>query len=126
MGFSWSKGSCGIPCAEMKLTELEPQFLRYEKRPDGEFLVKVDTIAEATGIIFFCPKCWKSNGGPGGTHSVICWTPAVPPEVNPKPGRWSFVGTGLHDLSLVAGSSSILLTAGCRWHGFIRLGEVTE
>jgi hypothetical protein len=110
----------------MKLTELEPRFIRYEKRPDGEFFVDVDSITEATGIIFLCPKCWKSNGDSVGTHSVICWTPAVPPEVNPKPGRWSFVGTGLHDLTLVAGSSSILLTAGCKWHGWIRSGEIVE
>ena len=110
----------------MKLTELAPEFLRYEKTPEGEFYVKVDTLAEATGIKFLCPKCWKANNGPVGTHAVICWTPAVPPELNPKPGRWSFTGTGLHDLTLVAGSSSILLTAGCLWHGWIRGGEIVE
>lgn len=36
----------------------------------------------------------------------------APPDVDPKPGRWEFHGTGYADLSLVAGSSSILLTSG--------------
>ena len=109
----------------LKLAVLEAKFLKYEKRPDGEYLVKVDSIQEAQGVQFLCPKCWTANKGSVGTHSVICWNPTVPPEVNPKPGRWSLVGTGLSDLTRVAGSSSILLTAGCRWHGFLRNGEAT-
>jgi len=109
----------------MKLTDLEPVFLRWEKTPDGEYHFEVPTIKEATGIMFLCPKCWKANGGARGTHVVICWTPAVPPDASPKPGRWNLVGTGFDDLSLVAGSSSIALGAGCQWHGFVRGGEVT-
>lgn len=110
----------------MKLTELDPIFLRWEKKPDGEYHHEVPTIAEATGIMFLCPKCFKTNGGARGTHVIICWTPAVPPDANPKPGRWSFTGTGFEDLSLVAGSSSICLTGGCQWHGFVRGGQVTD
>lgn len=110
----------------MKLLDLEPQFLKYEPRDGFEYLVYVDSIAEAQGVWFLCPKCWKKNGGRVGTHAVLCWNPSVPPTLDPKPGRWNLVGTGLHDLSLVAGSSSIKLTAGCEWHGFIKAGEVTE
>jgi hypothetical protein len=108
------------------LRDLKPQFLRYEKRDDGEVFVHVGSVAEATGIVFLCPKCFTANGGPIGTHSVICWSPAVPPEVRPKPGRWNLVGLSFDDLSLVAGSSSIQLTGGCNWHGFIRDGKATD
>jgi hypothetical protein len=109
----------------MKLLELEPKFLRYEPRDGRQYFVMVESIAEAQGVQFLCPKCWTANGGPVGTHAVICWNPSVPPTLDPKPGRWNLVGTGLHDLSLVAGSSSIKLLAGCEWHGFVTKGEVT-
>lgn len=106
----------------MKLTELEPQFLKRQTDSDGREVHRhVDSINEADGIIFLCPKCVTERGG----HHIICWRPQVPAHVNPRPGRWEFTGTGYSDLSLVAGSSSILLNGGCRWHGFIRLGDVT-
>ena len=103
----------------MKLTELEPVFLKRES--DTTFR-EVDSIEEADGIQFLCPACYQKEGGNKGVHSVVCWSPRVPQTTSPKPGRWNLVGTGFDDLSLVAGSSSILL--GC-WHGFIRDGEVT-
>lgn len=106
----------------MRLLELEPQFIRYEVREGHEYLVKVDSISEAQGIKFRCPKCWKGKD----THHVICWNPSIPPDVGPKPGRWTLVGTGIEDLTLVAGSSSIQLLGGCCWHGFIEKGEVRD
>lgn len=106
----------------MKLTELEPQFL---KRIDDKHFRDVDTLAEADGIVFLCPKCFAGNGNRRpGVHSVICWRPHVPQSTPPTPGRWEFQGAGYHDLSLVAGSSSILLKGGCEWHGFITNGEI--
>lgn len=105
----------------MKLTELQPQFL---KREDDTHFQAVDSIVEANGIVFLCPKCFVQNKGPVGTHSVICWNPSVPQTTHPIPGRWNLVGTGFADLSLVAESSSILLTSGCKWHGFVRGGLV--
>jgi len=106
----------------MRLTELEPRFLKWindrEYRHDA-------TRQEADGLMFLCPKCFKANGGPVGTHVVVCWQPNVPQTTFPVPGRWKLVGTGFGDLSLVAGSSSILLTSGCKWHGFVTNGEVT-
>ena len=105
----------------MNLSVLEPQFLKITS--PGHFL-RVDTIQEADGVIFLCPVCFKSNNGRVGTHSVICWQPHVP-RVSPYSGRWRFEGTGYGDLSLVAGSSSILLTGpGCGAHFFIRDGKI--
>jgi hypothetical protein len=116
----------------MKLIELDPWFIRRETRAcrggpgcsvvsphtEHDYLVKVDSLREADGILFLCPKCIAENRGPAGTHSVICWRPRVPANVDPKPGRWEFTGTRLDDLSLVAGSSSVLLTDGCAAHFF--------
>lgn len=135
----------------IKLLDLEPRFIRREVRvearryvradavhPDGPFtdedfeertgphtyLINVDTVAEADGVIFLCPKCFTANGGSVGTHSVICWRPHVPQTEDPKPGRWEFQGTGLADLTLVAGSSSVLLQGGCNAHFFVRASEI--
>lgn len=105
----------------MKLSELEPTFLKST----GDLTHRqIDDIKEADGIMFLCPVCFAKNNGPVGTHSIICWQPHVPQDIHPKPGRWKLVGTGYHDLSLVAGSSSIALTGGCNAHFFIRNGNI--
>ena len=107
----------------MKLTELEPKFLRRET---DRSWYEIDDLSKADGVMFLCPKCFRANNGRVGTHVVICWSPKVPQTTSPGPGRWNLVGTGYVDLSLVAGSSSVQITSGCRWHGFVRNGEVTE
>lgn len=112
----------------MRLRVLEASFIRYSVDPSGdEFLIEVDTLAEADGLRFLCPKCFAANGGVVGTHLVICWfEDRVPPDLAPGPGRWSPKGTGLDDLSFVPGkrSNSVLLTGGgCAWHGFVTNGE---
>lgn len=106
----------------MKLSELEARFIKYIS--DREYL-RVDAIAEATGVQFLCPKCFQANNGPVGTHMVICWDPSVPQSMNPKPGRWKLVGTSLEDLTLVAASSSILLPPPCAWHGYVTKGDAS-
>lgn len=108
----------------MRLAELEPQFLKVID--NRTYWHEGVSFNEADGVVFLCPKCFRVNQGPIGTHSIICWRPHVSQEIPPNPGRWEFQGTGLDDLTLVAGSSSILLTGGCAWHGFIRNGEVTD
>jgi hypothetical protein len=137
----------------MKLTELEPRFLRYEtkrelmpfaegppigdgppatvwREADRVFMRYVNSIEDAQGIKFLCPKCFAENKGPIGTHVVICWSRSrgVPEHAEPKPGRWSLVGTGYNDLTLngdpPGNARSVLLTDGCRWHGFITNGSV--
>jgi len=110
----------------MRLIDLSPELLQYHTEGFRTFHRHVDTLSEANGVRFLCPRWFKDNGGPVGTHSIICWDPSVPQIARPGPGRWSMVGTGLHDLSLVAGSSSVLLTDGCRWHGFVENGLVRD
>ena len=74
--------------------------------------------------MFLCPRCFQTNQGPVGTHRVICWRPHVPQSFFPVPGRWEMEGSGLSDLTLVAGSSSVLLRGGCDAHFFVRGGEI--
>lgn len=108
----------------MKLTELEPRFLKWI---DDTHFSNVDKIDEADGIFFCCPLCMKNtNMHRPGVHGVICWEPNVPQTTSPTPGRWNMSGTGYGDLTLTAGSSSILLTGeGCKAHFFITNGEIT-
>ncbi len=107
----------------MQLEQLEPQFLQ---RTDDMHFRNVETIQEADGIIFLCPKCMQSASMVRpGVHSVICWRPRVPQTTHPIPGRWEFSGTGYADLTLTAGSSSILLTGpGCAAHFFVQNGAI--
>lgn len=113
----------------MKLADLEPQFLRYNRRDDGtEFFDFVDAIGEAQGVEFLCPVCFQKNGGAVGTHAVICWSRSrgVPDDATPGPGRWRLDGTGYADLSLNEdpGSRSVALKGGCSAHFFITNGEI--
>lgn len=105
----------------MRLNELSPQFLKCE---DSRSWRCVAMRSEADGIKFLCPKCFAANGGPVGTHSVICWQPSVPEEVRPGPGRWTMQGDSYDELTLVAGSSSIKLESGCMAHFFVTKGEI--
>lgn len=106
----------------MKLTDLEPEFLSVDI--ETKIMTVVDTLGEADGISFLCPKCFAENNGPIGTHRVLCWTPQVPQKISPNPGRWSMNGFGFNNLSLVAKSSSVALTGGCRAHFFVTKGEI--
>ena len=90
---------------------------------------RVESIKQAQGVRFLCPKCYEANGGPVGTHAVICWSPAVPDRFDPKPGRWVLLGTGFDDLTLgppPGRSASVLLTSrgGCQAHFFVENGAV--
>lgn len=106
----------------MTLADLQPAFLKILSptswRHDGI------SCGEADGIAFLCPVCYRTNKGPVGTHTIICWRPHVSREMSPGPGRWEFHGTSFADLSLVAGSSSVLLNSGCRAHFFVRHGQI--
>lgn len=131
----------------MKLTDLEPQFIRYEESlatihmgrplPDGTtqwggFPVKsmryVETLAEAQGVMFICPKCFRDNGMIG-THSVqvtfagrgVADEDGVHNTAG-EPVRWAVSGSGYADLTA---TPSVDVQVGCRWHGFISSGEVS-
>lgn len=106
----------------MKLIELYPVFL---KRINDKTFQQVSSIGEADGIEFLCPVCFVKNGGSVGTHSIICWNPSVPQTTTPIPGRWNLVGTGFSDLTLTAGSSSVLLKdAPCGAHFHVTNGQI--
>jgi hypothetical protein len=115
----------------MKLTDLDPRFLRYNQNHAGVSFDTVDSITVAQGVSFLCPKCFAENGGAAGTHSVICWSRSrgVPETAQPGPGRWALDGTGFHNLTLNGdaigggGARSVQLNGGCEWHGFITNGE---
>lgn len=112
----------------MRLTELEPVWIRYEMRDDRQWSVRADSLSEAHGIRFLCPKCFAENGGRVGTHQVVCWfEDRVPDDAVPGPGRWNPTGDSFENLSFVPGkkSNSIALIGGCTWHGFITNGEAT-
>lgn len=102
----------------MNLPTLEAEFLKHSG--DGSFKI-VESLSEADGIWFLCPKCYADNNGPAGTHHVICWFKGkVPNAVSPGPGRWTPEGIGIADLSL---TPSIQLPEPCKWHGFITKGD---
>lgn len=93
----------------------------------GGFPVNVfyytDSFAEADGISFLCPKCFKENNGIVGTHGIHIYFQGrkIPDELGRNSRgetvRWSASGTGLDDLVL---TPSILLEGpGCCWHGFV-------
>jgi hypothetical protein len=104
----------------MKLRDLEAAFIKITERG-----YRTDaTFADCDGLIFLCPKCFADNNGPVGTHCVICWKSKIPADVFSGPGRWDRRGTGIDDLTLYAGSSSIQLTGSCNWHGFVGNGGV--
>lgn len=110
------------PPTARKLTELDGAFI---KLTDERGSYRNDAIfADCDGVEFLCPLCYEQNSGPVGTHMVICWKPHVPQTISPIPGRWNQQGSALHDLKLVAGSSSIALQGGCGWHGFVGNSDV--
>jgi hypothetical protein len=107
----------------LRLTDLEPEFLKIES---AKSFRRLDDIAQADGVGFVCPKCFVDNGNTTiGAHHIICWHPRVSQEISPGPGRWELLGSGYHDLTLRAGSSSVFLTGpGCGAHFYITNGEV--
>ena len=89
----------------------------------GDYFRHVDSLAEAHGIYFLCPKAYAKNGGPQGTHRVQVYFAGspVPPHLGVnkegKTVRWNVNGHGLDDLSLtpsIQEQDDI-----CGWHGFV-------
>ena len=97
----------------------------YDWEGPYDHLIGVDAIEQADGLQLLCPKCYDDPPvGPVGTHSVICWSPTVSQDHMPRPGRWNLTGTSIDDLTLVAGSSSVLIQGGCNAHFHVRQGLV--
>ena len=134
--------------------DLDPRFVRYETRIEertfrvgeqatweergrptekrtgpSQHILTVETLAEAQGVEFLCPKCFAENGGPVGTHwcSVSFEGRGVADDqgthdAQGQPVRWQVSGTDLSDLTT---QPSILIVGGCAWHGFITNGEAS-
>lgn len=111
----------------MRLTDLEPHLVT---RTENGFLEHDDFADVVDGLFFLCPACFAANGNSNvGTHSVLCWQPHIPQDVNPVPGRWSIsVPPGqasYENVTLVAGSSSVWLQGSkCGAHFFVRAGAI--
>ena len=116
----------------MRLTELEPEWMRYETRQEEgrsvEYTIPVGSLAEAQGIWLLCPKCFAANNGPVGTHTIdVTFAGRGASDSqgshgkDGKPTRWNPTGTDFKNLTT---QPSILLEGGCAWHGFITNGEV--
>lgn len=139
----------------MRLTDLDPRFVRYETRVETrqfvagdpatwaqrgyptedrtgpiEYSLTVATLESAQGVRFLCPVCFQKNGGPAGTHGVEVAFEGRGVE----PHQGSQAASGQPSRWAVAGTGLDDLTltpsidlggVGCGWHGFVRAGEVT-
>lgn len=109
----------------MKITDLDATFVRHTDNGHRD----VGAFADAQGVIFTCPGCYRRNGNSDiGVHSVLVWfrDRGVPDDAEPSPARWEAKGSALDDLTL---SPSINLVTDDHsrdeWHGFITNGVAT-
>jgi hypothetical protein len=110
----------------MRLSELEPEWLR-----EGDSRVTMRRMDDATpataqGLLFLCPVCFKKNNGPVGTHSIIVWFKdrGVAADREPLPGCWAVTGTSFDDLTLQP-SIDISENQPGEGHGFITNGLIS-
>jgi hypothetical protein len=106
----------------MRLRNLDAHFVKLlPPEPDhGHPMHDVETLAEADGVMFECPKCHK--------HQILCWFNgrSVPDEIASGTRRWNPTGVNIDDLTFVGpGATSVLVTQPCGWHGFVRNGDAT-
>jgi hypothetical protein len=138
----------------MRLSLLEPQFIRYEDRIDTwervigdektwrdrgcpteqvtsprEHRIVVSSIAEAQGIHFLCPKCYAENNGATGTHmvEVTFEGKGVLPHHGIRGDNGGPVRWNVSGSNFedLSTSPSILMLCGCAWHGYITNGEAS-
>lgn len=117
----------------MKLRDLEAFFTKYHERavpPDQYFegvmhtsgvqrsFHRVDTLEEADGVWFICPKCFAADRHrvKVGFHGKA--TPGTYGHNSKgEPVLWTVAGgTSLDDLQL---TPSIQIEGCCNWHGFV-------
>lgn len=110
----------------MRISQLKAELIWKLDPIDLSFRSDCESIAEAQGVQFLCPKCYAENNGEVGTHAIMCWfnNRGVPDRVQPAPGRWNAAGTTIEDLTFVGpGNVSVLLLGpGCGYHGLIEKG----
>lgn len=112
----------------MKLSELEPRFVRYETRGGTEYNHMVESLTEAQGIEFLCPACFAKNSGSIGTHGIhVTFRNRGALDAQGShgrtgsPSRWDVTGSSHADLTL---TPSIDTTPSCTWHGHVTNGEI--
>lgn len=109
------------------LRQLEATFIALVNDPSREgWREDVATLDAAQGIRFLCPRCYRANGGPIGTHSILCWFAGrgVPSTTMPGPGRWiPNPGAVIETLTFI-GPNAASVQSGKHWHGFVRSGHV--
>ena len=112
----------------MRLADLDPTLLRYETPGRWRQLDAATAPETADGLLLLCPTCWAAHGTDIGTHSILCWSPTVPSDQAPGPGRWTLHGADLDHLTLrgAGGSDSIHTPSGCGAHCYIRDGAVAR
>ena len=98
----------------MKLTDLEPEFIRYLGGNRWMFTATTYYPDQADGITFKCPKC---------NHLIICWAPKISDEVHPGPNRFRLAGTGFSDLT-IKGTISDLIPHECQPLFYVENGEI--
>jgi len=87
----------------------------------------VESVAEAHGVRFLCPKSFAKNGGPVGTHSVYVFFTGSPHAGHNAAGqevRWQVAGgTTIDDLqltpSILEQDDEMPPEYRCGWHGFV-------
>ena len=133
----------------MKLTKENSQL--YRCQAGNESLTKVDSIVEASALLFECPAHHKDSRIDG--HSIFVYfaahpggAPVAPPDCRPLP-RWQVTGKDLSDITISPsinldvvsegcakcrnvvnpcsahpGAGRKSFPPGCVWHGFVRNG----
>ncbi len=99
----------------------------WSPTPDRWVFHPVETVAQAHGVCFLCPKSYAKNGGPKGTHSVYIFFQGSPYAGRNKAGqevRWNVAGgSSLDDLQLTPSiqeeDDDMPPEHRCNWHGFV-------
>jgi len=112
----------------LRLADLSPRTyaMPYIDARGHEIHPYARTRAEVRGIGYVCPVGFERNGRSAvGVHHHLNWTPEVPAEFEPNPGRWHILGTTFADLTLKGVTSDSVLSKGLGCHFFIRNGFIT-
>ena len=89
---------------------------------EREYLITVQTLPEAHGIMFLCPKCYQENSGEVSTHHIHMPFASRGVDLTKHTHQWNVTGNDYNDLST---TPSYMIVGGCGWHGYITNGEVS-
>ena len=104
----------------MKLTELDPHFVKPMSRPGAYNYT--DDVSKAAGLSLRCPACYwtwargKKLKRGWKAHTLILW--------KPEQTGWRFEGDSFADLSVKAENADVAFSTGCRSQFTIKEGKV--